>query len=286
MVLWIAFDMDSTLGYFESVSNYLYCFAPWVMNEIYTKPHYNGVDIPIVDLPDELNPVLKAAFFEFVRLIAEKEANTRLLRPGILAVISHLLEAKRKGLVGGLMIYSNNASKLTILFCQELIKHLLGEKEDIFVPTLCWLSPIRKRELDGRSMCEGPKTVNTIKQSFKTVYPNAVIKNNGVIFFDDLIHQDIKNNIPKDNYFHVKPYIRFCDTKVVHSAFMQSCISQSLPGNKVYIKTLKQIGFDFDTEDIGFSSMKSVQPTGVNRITYDSEIILRRLKKLVNVDLL
>ena len=281
MVYWVAFDMDSTLGYFGSVVNYLTCFAPWLLNDIYKKSHYDGPTMPRVNLPNELNEPLMKAFYLFTKLMSAEEPVNKLIRPGILEVLKKLTEAKKTGKVGGIMIYSNNASLVTVLFCQELIRLLLGETNDVFNPALSWLSPIRKEELSGFQVGHGPKTVETIKRAFKTVYKDAVIRDENILFFDDLVHPDIKSKIPEANYFHVQPYERYCDIKRVHTAFLNACLTQTLPENKAYKLALKKIGFDFTGANAGLDSMKANQPVGYNKPVRDDLLILNRVERLL-----
>ena len=281
MVYWAAFDMDSTLGYFGSVVNYLTCFAPWILNDIFKKPHYDGPPLARVNLPNDLNEPLMSAFYKFVQLMSVDEQINKLIRPGILPVLKKLLEAKRAGKVGGIMIYSNNSSIVTVLFCQELIRILLGESDNVFNPALSWLSSIRKEELKGYKNGNGPKTVETIKHAFKTVYKEAAIRDEDILFFDDLIHPDIKSKIPEANYFHVQPYEKYCDIKKVHTAFLNACLTQRLPENKLYKFALKKIGYDFTGPDAGLDSMMANQPVGYNKPVRDDLLLLNRVDKLL-----
>jgi hypothetical protein len=234
-----------------------------------------------VNLPNELNEPLMKAFYLFVQLMSAEESLNKLIRPGILQVLKTLLEAKKAGRVGGIMLYSNNSSIVTVLFCQELIRLLLGEKKDVFSPALSWLSPIRKEELAGFQLGYGPKTVETIKRAFKTVYKESAIRDEDILFFDDLIHPDIKSKIPETNYFHVQPYERYCDIKRVHAAFLNACMTQTLPENRLYKLSLKKLGFDFTGKDAGFDSMKANQPVGYNKPVRDDLLILNRVEGLL-----
>jgi len=281
MVYWVVFDMDSTLGWFTSVSNYLICFAPWIVNEIYEKPHWDGPVYPAINLPHDLYPKLQKAFKEFVRNSAKDETHNKLLRPGILQIIKILLDAKAKGGVGGMMIYSNNSSSLTVLFCHELIKAMLGIEDDIFNPCLCWLDEIRKKELTGYKLCHGPKTIETIKKAFRLHYNGINVKNEEILFFDDAIHTDIESKIPKEHYFNVHPYEHYCDIRRVHISFLTACLSQPLPENRIYIATLKKLGYDFLDADSGLKSMTANQATGYEKPIRDELQLRQRLVRLL-----
>ena len=105
MVFWVAFDMDSTLGYFNSLTNYLLCLYPEDLRNM--EPDLE-IDFAI---KDEWKPKIDAAFKEFTKLLAESEQINKMLRPGILQIIELLLKAKSEGKVGGLMIYSGDMFK-------------------------------------------------------------------------------------------------------------------------------------------------------------------------------
>ena len=217
MVFWVAFDMDSTLGYFGSLSNYLMCLYPE------DQDPETKVDINIKAV---WKPKIDAAFNEFVKLISENQELTKVLRPGIINVISFLLKAKEEGKVGGLMIYSNNPQKYMVYFVNKLISHLLNTP-NVFCPLVYLGDPIR-----GDENTTYFKNKDTIVKCFLVAgirdgcsYGLLKRKNidpTNIIFFDDLIHNDIYEKIPKENYFHVEPYIIYPDQREIHAAFLWS----------------------------------------------------------------
>ena len=113
MVLWVAFDMDSTLGDFQSLYNYLICLFPNILQETGERP---GIKLHI---KEEWLPKLEGAFYEFVTLLALVEEENRIIRPGIIPIIKMCIEAKKKGLIGGIMMYSNNNNRYMLYFAKE-----------------------------------------------------------------------------------------------------------------------------------------------------------------------
>jgi len=279
MVFWVAFDMDSTLGYFNSLTNYLLCLYPEDLRNM--EPDLE-IDFAI---KDEWKPKIDAAFKEFTKLLAESEQINKMLRPGILQIIELLLKAKSEGKVGGLMIYSNNPQKRTLYLVNELICRLL-KTSHVFCPLIYSGDPIR-----GDENVTNEKHKDTIIRSFLVAglrdgcgYGLLKRKNvdpANIIFFDDLIHKDIYDNIPKANYFHVQPYVRFADHKTIHAAFLWSLMSQDLDRNKGYLSEVKKLGFDFNNIENLYNYMQAQQPSGKNINTTDEKEIIKRLTDLI-----
>jgi len=308
MVLWIAFDMDSTLGYFESVSNFLILFAPWLLQEVYQTPYYKGPAYPKIKVSDESHGKLFYALRAFVKELAANEDTNRLLRPGILPIIKRLLAAKKAGQVGGLMIYSNNSSRHMLIFVNMLIKEILGVEENIFCPLVDWWHQIRDKECrakegrakegrakEGRAkeaadLGMGPKTIGTIQTAFTTaamfetcgygVLTKKDVAAENIVFFDDLIHHEIYAGIPRAHYFHVQPYVHYAPFSNLYNAFYRAYQSVGLHGDKALLAEFLKIGFDFSSVGLAYYSIHAHQPSGVNKDVDDGDTLLARVEGL------
>jgi len=294
MVLWVAFDMDSTLGYFESVSNFITLFAPWLLQEVYQAPYYKGPAFPVIGVSKDSRGKLFQAFRMFVKYVAADEKLNGLLRPGILPIIKRLLVAKKAGQVGGLMIYSNNSSRHMLIFVNELIKEVLGVQEEIFCPLVDWWHQIRDKECRSdttANLGHGPKSVSTIQTAFTTaamfekcgygVLTKKDVAAENIVFFDDLIHQDIYAGIPRANYFHVQPYVHYAPFNNLHKAFYKAYESVGLNGDKALLAEFSKIGFNFSSVGLVYYSIQARQPSGVDVDVNDAAVLLARLEALL-----
>jgi hypothetical protein len=305
---WVAFDLDQTIGCFESIHPYLTVFFPDVLQIVYRKPYYKGPGVPVLDISSADKKRLALAFNDFVKWMAATENENKLLRPGIIPIISLLLKAKKRGLVGGIMIYSNNSNPYMLHFAHELIKTILGIKTAIFCPLVHWWHSLRNKELRGNvsfSLSHGPKTVSTIRAAFTNIYcinnrynrnnrnnrnntsnnKNIEISSANIIFFDDLIHERISNKIPTQNYFHVQPYHRYADILKIHICFLNALMIHDLDKNKGLLDEYKKIGLSIGPSDEHINSFRAQTPVGDDVNVADSEKLLWRLAKLLKTDI-
>ena len=295
MPLWVAFDLDATIGCFESVHNYITLFAPWLLQEIYQAPYWRGPAQPVVAVDEKMKPALFLAFRAFVAKMASFEKENRLLRPGIIPIIERLLAAKKAGRVGGLMIYSNNSSRHMLIFAHELLKAVMGLKEDIFCPLVDWWHGVRDdecRKVADASLGYGLKTVNTIQRSFIMaalqercgygVLDRKKVSAENIVFFDDLIHPEIYGHIPRAQYFHVQPYKRYIGSgHLMHQAFYEAYEEFGLNRSAALIGQFWKLGFDLRTKQAGFTTIKRTQPSGAETAVDDGPELLRRVNALL-----
>jgi len=297
MPLWIAFDLDATIGCFESVHNYITLFAPWLLQEIFKAPYYTGPSHPVIAVDDKMKSIMFLAFRSFVFKMAAFEKENRLLRPGIIPIIERLLAAKKAGQVGGLMIYSNNSSRHMLIFAHELLKAVMGLKEDIFCPLVDWWHGVRDdecRKVAGASLGYGLKTVNTIQRSFIIaalqeqcgygLLDKKKVSAENIVFFDDLIHPEIYGSIPRAQYFNVQPYKRYIGSShLMHQAFYDAYEEFGLNRNAALIGEFWKLGFDLRTKNSGFMTIGNMQPRGTDNDVSDGPELLRRVNALIGV---
>lgn len=280
MPLWCAFDLDQTIGCFDAVYSYLVVFFPDMLQQVYRVPYYKGKGQPKLNIDSEKKGDLAQSYSQFVRWMAYNEDKNKLLRPGIIAILDLLLRAKRKGLCGGIMIYSNNSNPYILKFASDLIRTMMGHRGLIFDPMVSWWHPLRNAEVrgfPGAELSYGPKTVATIQRAFASASAAAAgaVPTSDILFFDDLIHSAIYNVIPAQNYFHVQPYHNTGNPVIIHQCFLNALASLGIDASAPWFSKFEEAGISIN--DIGsFASSRTLR-RGVN----DSTIILRRLEKLI-----
>jgi len=264
---WIVFDLDQTIGCFDSIHPFLIVFFPDLLQYVYRRPHYKGELFPVLNISVENKKLLATAFSEFVKYATLDEKENRLLRPGIVHIIALLLQAKKKGLVKDMIIYSNNANRYNLYFAHEMLKLLLNVKEDIFSQLVDWWHPLRNAEARPRMVKEpaliatGPKTILTIRKAFG----NMDISTEDIIFFDDSNHPHVKRQIPEKNYFNVQAYFSSGNLNNLHNAMLRALMAYDLDRNISLLDEYKKIGLHIGVteEDIESFRMTNIRPTNV-----------------------
>ena len=293
MTYWVAFDLDQTIGCFESVHPFLTVFFPDVLQQVYRPPYWDGPVMPKLDISTKDKKILYEAFRDFVKWMAVSENKNLLLRPGIIPIISLLLKAKKKGIVGGLMIYSNNSNPYMLHFAHELLKVMIGVTEPIFCHLVHWWHPLRNIEVRGPQykpvlqLGHGFKTVDTIRKAFST-YPclsKNVISSSQILFFDDLIHKKISDIIPAQNYFHVQPYHHYGDFDTIYKCFLTALMIHNIDANVHLLHEYTKVGLLIGIEKEQMNSFsKEIHVSGTQNV-FDSEVIFKRLSKYLKIDM-
>jgi hypothetical protein len=294
MPLWCAFDLDQTIGCFDSVYSYLVVFFPDMLQQVFKAPYYKGAPYPKLDIDRMTKATLAHSYYYFVRWMANNEDKNKLLRPGIIPILNLLLRAKSRGLVGGIMIYSNNSNPYILKFASDLIRAIMGHKGVIFNPMISWWHPLRNAEVRGRpdaELCHGPKTVATIQRAFISLQVQAtislqiqgtgatqqVIPTSDILFFDDLIHSAIYNVIPAQNYFHVQPYYSPGEATVIHQCFLNALMTCGIDVTAPFFSAFEAIGVRIGDPKTFISGR------GLKRGVTDAIVIIRRLEALLAV---
>jgi hypothetical protein len=248
--------------------------------------------MPKLDISNDEKKILYKSFLEFVKWMAYSEDKNKLLRPGIISIINLLMKAKKKGIVDGLMIYSNNSNPYMLHFAHELIKNILGLNEPIFCQLVHWWHPLRNIEVRGPQydppllLGYGEKTIDTIRRSFST-YPCSaknVIPSSHILFFDDLIHKQISDIIPTQNYFHVQPYHHYGDFDITYTHFLTCLMIYNIDLNTKLLQEYKKIGLFIGNKQAQMASFSKQIPKGITKNVFDSENIYKRLTKILNID--
>lgn len=175
--MYFVFDMDETIA------------------QLYTMYYF----IESLRLTTELHKEYKhKAYKKFVRKILKEETSDKplgILRPGILNVMSKLYELHKKGIVKGVIIYSNNGNLESVEFIRDLINKHVGNK--LIKECIHWYHPLRGRYKTNKTW----KELNNILMN--GIYKDKNVNKDNVYFFDDLCHTDLMENI---NYYRVPAY--------------------------------------------------------------------------------
>jgi type III secretion system FlhB-like substrate exporter len=171
-----------------------------------------------------------------------------------------------------------------LLFANRLIQAALGTKEPVFSPLVHWWHPLRDAEVRAPGtelgLGHGPKTVDTIIQALSTA--RVKIKEQDILFFDDLIHTDIRERIPDANYFHVERYVHYGLPLNIYSCFLYVFMKYNLDKNVGLVNEYKKLGLLIGKTNDDIQSFKDHTPTGVNVNVHDTDSILRRLSNLLD----
>jgi hypothetical protein len=194
---YIVFDLDATLAELDPAFYFLCDLRHDSITEI----------IP----PEELKSSLEVAYKSFVQQIATIESSEfplGLLRPGILDVMSELNELKSRGIVKGIVIYSNNGYLANLEFVRDVI-HTYLNVNDLFCDLIHWGHEDRVIELTvPKRAGSAYKTWNVLSNILANGPCRATvpISPKQVYFFDDQLHEDLMKNLKSSNYKIVQPY--------------------------------------------------------------------------------
>jgi hypothetical protein len=180
---YVAFDLDNTLGFFEITNKFAFLWSPSFLD----NPEHSIVNRPL-NLPSSLSQQLKRARQIFVdKLLEDKDILNTIIRPNIDSLILPLLEAKKKGKLKTIIIYSNTG----VSYSLELAKAILEKKygTEIFSLLADHWHPLRAADhKDHRPghYVEPYKTIQTLTLLFKSATKEkANIPYKNILFVDD-----------------------------------------------------------------------------------------------------
>ena len=198
----MVFDMDETIAHLSSV----YYFIATLTT---TKPDKTNKTSNNVFLIEPLEPHLPTAYDYFVQRVLKEEKSDYplgILRPGILDIMEALYLLKKKHLIHGVIIYSNNSHLESLYFIRDLI-HVHYPR--LILDCIHWLHPRRRvdREQYHKSIGVISKTWENLKDLMihGVAKASPFIEPSEVHFFDDLNHVSLKRELGK-NYHQIPPY--------------------------------------------------------------------------------
>jgi hypothetical protein len=162
--LYVAFDLDNTLGFFELTNPLAYLWSP----EFLRNPEQSAPNSPL-QVSKKLRIKLQKARKTFVELLAKKEELLWLiLRPNLPALMDHLVAAWRAGRVRAVVIYSNTSVSYSMELGAALIEKAFGAPGLFRLAADHW-SPLRAADrtappaADPNAYVEPLKTVETLR---------------------------------------------------------------------------------------------------------------------------
>lgn len=186
------FDLDGTLGDFAAIDFFSHVFDIESLKDKDKKleEHYALYD-------KETKTFLNKLKENFEKKMIEEGYTEKILRPNIIDIFNSI-----KNKVKGCLIYSNNGHLYNLTFAGRAIESMI-KKDKLLKGYINRYDSIRD-EFDGSSTGARNKTVKTIQKATKK-YMHINVEPSDIIFFDDLIHEDLIIN-DDVNYVHVNRY--------------------------------------------------------------------------------
>ena len=201
-MVYLAFDLDGTIGNFLPVWKLL---CPLKQKEFYA----NFPSVEIQPVSETLKWEIDIAYSAFVKHIVKAETSAEplgLFRPGIFKVFEEVNRLRKKGLVKGVIMYTNNSSPALYNFANDAIKYHIGR--EVFDDILDYrhvlrikaphspLPPTDKRWFELKHLLVESK-----------VKAPANVESKNVIFFDDMNHHDLMRELgAHNNYVKLSEY--------------------------------------------------------------------------------
>ena len=252
MAYCIGFDLDETIGHFSTVDTCLYFLDPYSVLHYRARLNKNPPS-------EELSAKLAIAFDTFVVNLLEHEPKIEILRPGILDICKRILMFKDQGKIRSVVVYSNNGNLISLKLATKMIEKALGRPGELFCNLVDWYAPQRLTPINNAVYNElrpstpwlqkgGPevytwqpgkaiKTIQTLKNAFNEgACAPGEVDNDNILFFDDVVHPNIKKTIGADNYFNVNPYKRGQSLEAILECFMSAMTSAGLIEDEEYFK--------------------------------------------------
>jgi hypothetical protein len=214
--MYLAFDLDATLGDFASV---------WKILSTLRQSRYYFDSNPALIKPypnEDFRVKIDVAYNNFVKAISVRERSKDplgLFRPGIFEVFEKVVFMKRSGFVKGVIIYSNNSSLATLEFVRDIFHHSFNYK--IFDDLIHMQHRLRIRSNSKVDIRKNWVELHKILVSGECKAPLSIGVNQ-VKFFDDQIHIDLLEKMGT-NYVRVSPY---CNR--VNMAYMTAILRKVL----------------------------------------------------------
>lgn len=276
----VAFDLDETLGRFGNLDCFLFFIYP---KSVYTG-QLKGSE-PFIP-SDALQAKLSTALNAFADCLVAKEPALGMLRPGILDILRILVEAKKRGDVKNVAIYSNNGNSGLLLLAKTVIEKALDAPE-FFCDLVNWYDPRRAGEIVKGHPGHAAKTFQTLKRIFQdSACGVGSIEAKDVYFFDDLKHDDIYAAIGPTNYFNVTPYKTDPPLQEILECFLSVKDTTDLfkdPEYYRYIQPILQVFGHSTAGQENFNSVLKCIQSFYNLFISDKDEIVSRLQKRFQV---
>lgn len=207
--MYLAFDLDSTLGDFMGVYPVLCALRRETVGRSPIQVKY-----PSAEFAEKISNAYR--FFVHSVTRAENGATPLgLFRPGIFDLLAEVVKLKKKGDCDGVIIYSNNGCKAILEFVRDVVATHFNYK--LFDDIIHFHHSLRiKPSLGGEAVVDVRKNWVELKQILVDGVCKASpsIETCDVMFFDDQIHADLFEKLGK-KYIKVSSYETEPDMKEI-----------------------------------------------------------------------
>jgi predicted phosphatase len=230
-MVYLAFDLDGTIGNFLPVWKLL---CPLRQNDFLV-----GANVPPIS--DELKWELDIAYAAFVKRVANAETSDSplgLFRPGIFRVFEEVFKLRKKGVVEGVIMYTNNSSPALFNFASDVLQHHIGRK--VFDDILDYRHPLRIKAPHSLLPPTDKRWIE-LKQLLTQSKAKAPIsvEPKDVMFFDDMHHHDLIGALgPHNNYVKVSEYKFIADNKRLSGIFLAALKDSDALSNSKFSELL------------------------------------------------
>jgi hypothetical protein len=215
-MVYLAFDLDGTIGNFLPV---------WkLLCPLRQKEHYANFPSEVIPpISETLKWEIDIAYSAFVKRIAIAETSNEplgIFRPGIFKVFEEVNRLRKKGLVKGVIMYTNNSSNPLYNFANDVLRYHIGR--EVFDDILDYrhvlrikaphspLPPTDKRWVELKHLL--------VESKLKAP---ANIESKNVMFFDDMHHHDLMRELgAHNNYVKLSEYRFVPENHKITSIFL------------------------------------------------------------------
>jgi hypothetical protein len=194
---YLVFDLDATLVNFTRIV--------WLLLNIFQpKASSTHMKLPNVQTSENYNWDMAKAYQIFVESIVNRELSSNplgIMRPGISKVLKYVIELRKKNVVKGVIMYTNNSNEAMVNFAKHLLETASGTK--IFDDCMFVHHPLRAKR---SKYPDYNKTWVTLRDLLvEGLKAPQSIQPKDVLFYDDQNHYDLISTLTT-NYIKVPEY--------------------------------------------------------------------------------
>lgn len=291
-MVYLAFDLDGTIGNFLPV---------WkLLCPLRQKEHFTNLPAIVVPpISETLQWEIDIAYSAFVKLVAKAETSDSplgLFRPGIFKVFDEVKRLRKKGIVEGVIMYTNNSSPPLYNFASDVLKYYIGG--EVFDDILHYRHALRIKA-PYSSLPPADKRWAELKHLLveSKVKAPPTVEPTQVMFFDDMHHYDLMHILgAHDNYVKVSEYKYVPEnhklTNIFLTALMESSVLSSVNLNE-FLEYSSECSQSRKATDVGellqlLTTKSSGLPIGgpstmgpaLNSPTMNADTMIAALRKL------
>ena len=197
----VAFDLDNTLGFFYHISIWADFFS---VKTVENK--FNRRINPDFSLRESVKHKMQRAQKLFIKMILKRPALLKLiLRPNLSAMIIPIIEAKRRGDIDAVCIYSNSWNPFALDVAKEIIETIFNCK-GLFDCLVDATHPIRSYDWKKEKYGEPSKNFITLKAIFRNLCKvKDSIEPSDIMFVDERAAKHDLKDSERDGLVYLKP---------------------------------------------------------------------------------